>query len=463
MPSSDSGGPSAADIITHVGVPLAMAGVLPVAYSVTTTLIFQRKVQKQLDRSQAGVIRSTEILNSVVEIHLPRYRLAAPDATDGLLGPRVRPGDIYPRSRLPGRTWTFLTWHRQEVGTKVQRSTPGDEPRQPQAEIRFYDLIDRLYRLGAKPDPSGWEELRTRGTWIRRGLVLMRIGSSDALLIAASDAPDGFLTLRLGPDVDWQQVQHRQGITFPEVDSIILHTVPVNGQSIMQENEQNPNDSPANVPIGNDPSPSAEEEDQETSTARGGSKAQKVYSLPILCRFSDEGLALTEEPARARLIDQKEDRVRSPLAICGSQKKNYITEADRYHVNLFYPADNKRFKGAFSSPRWDIQRVAEYGVSWMQWVERKLRGLSGEDIAVIILYNMVVDPLFAAAIYEMLVRWKVCTDNGEAMPIEYTGSVRTLGLFAETSLLLSFIARLASEPRFSMQSCVETFKYVKLG
>lgn len=66
--NSNSDGPSATDIITYVGVPLAVAGVLPIAYTATTTLIYRRRLLKKLEESQTGAIRSTEILNRVVEV-----------------------------------------------------------------------------------------------------------------------------------------------------------------------------------------------------------------------------------------------------------------------------------------------------------------------------------------------------------------------------------------------------------
>ncbi|KAK7952490.1 uncharacterized protein PG986_008218 [Apiospora aurea] len=524
MSSNDSDGLSASDIITYVGVPLAVAGILPITYSATSTLVYRAKVRKKLEQSQSGGrIRSAEIFNRVVEVQFPRYRLAAPDPVDGSSRCGIQQVQAYPRSGLPGGTWTFLTWNRQEIGTKTQRLTPGDEPVQPQAEIRFYELIECLYRLGAEADPSGWEELRTRGTWAPRGLVLMHFGSSDALLIVASDEPDGSLALQLGAGVDWPSHQIQQRTASSEAESVILCPVTSKKHSSRLAKVEGPQDaSLASGPGGKDSPLSDLKETQKGPSEQGESRTGPAHTLPILCRFSSEGLAQSEwhaasregNPTSLRAIDtthlcpgeggsnqamwfascatavqatkgQPIIWFRIPDDICRFARINKLPCGVLEILGMLEPSniDSRESKTkwgqasrriassleekALATPRWPIQRVADCSLRWLQGFHPELADLSLQDVVVTVLYQMVVDPPFAASICGMLDQWREWTDIGH-MRFEDMRAVREFQeIFAEASLLLALLDRLASDPRenalFNVQSCIETFKYVKLA
>ncbi|KAK8090117.1 hypothetical protein PG997_005078 [Apiospora hydei] len=519
MSSNDSDGLSASDIITYVGVPLAVAGILPITYSATSTLVYRAKVRKKLEQSQSGGrIRSAEIFNRVVEVQFPRYRLAAPDPVDGSSRCGIQQVQVYPRSGLPGGTWTFLTWNRQEIGTKAQRLTPGDEPVQPQAEIRFYELIECLYRLGAEADPSGWEELRTRGTWAPRGLVLMRFGSSDALLIIASDEPDGSLALQLGADVDWPSHQIQQRTASSDADSVFLRPVASKEHSSRLAKGRGPQDaSLASGPGGKDSPLSDLKETQKGPSEQGESRTGTVHTLAILCRFSSEGLAQSEwhatsredKPTSLSAIDtshlcsgeggsnqamwfascatavqatkgQPIICFRIPDDICRFARTNRLPCGVLEILDMLEPSnigsrENKTKTGQASrdiansieektltTPRWPIQRVADCSLRWLQGFHPELADLSLQDVVVTVLYQMVVDPPFAASICGMLNQWREWTGIGH-MRFEDMRAVREFQeIFAEASLLLALIDRLASDPReyalFNVQSCIETFK-----
>ncbi|KAK7923204.1 hypothetical protein PG985_007275 [Apiospora marii] len=523
MSSDDSGAPSAGDIITYVGVPLAVAGLVPITYTAVSTLIYRDKVRKRLEESQAdGKIRSSEFFNRVIEVEFPRYRLAAPDSVDGSPVPGIQQGHIYPRSGLPGGTWTFLTWHRQEIGTKIQRLTPGDEPRQPQAEIRFYELVERLYKLGADADPSGWEELRTRGTWTPRGLVLMTIGSLNALLIAALNESDGSLALQLGADVDWPDIQEQQRIRGSNTNHSLLYPATSKDHpSRVAKGEEPRGDSLASAPRGKDPPLPEENEALKAASMQNESHTAK-HVLPILCQFSAEGIVQCEwheisgggiatsqsaiDFSHLRPDDDDSDKavwfascVTAVQAIRGPPILSFRIPDHIYRfaricklpsgvlerLGMAQLAETgfrenraKAGQGSRSvasameeksslTPRWPIQKVAECGLRWLQARNGKLAGLSLQDVVVTVLYQMVVDPPFATSICGILNQWHTWTDDDYTRPEDIRGLREVQEIFVEASLLLALIGQLASSPRenalFNVQSCTDTFKYVKLG
>ncbi|KAK6431099.1 hypothetical protein LTR95_012740 [Oleoguttula sp. CCFEE 5521] len=186
---------TAANIITYVGVPLAVAGVLPILYNTIATLVLLRKVKKALVESKAETLAiRSDVVNRIIEVELPRYRITALD----------RENDHYWRPQLTtkavaGGTWTLLDWKRNRMGSKVQRFQYIDELRMLQAELGLGELVAYLLDLGAKPHPLGWSVLRSNGLWTPEDQCLMSRPDGDAsvLAVASSDDSDGHLSLRL--------------------------------------------------------------------------------------------------------------------------------------------------------------------------------------------------------------------------------------------------------------------------
>ena len=196
-------GSSASNIITYIGVPLAVAGILPILYNFLATVATVHKVKGILQRSRlsASAIRSN-IFNRVIELELPRYKLATFD--------REEPQYWEPQrqlSTITGGTWTALKWRTRHVATKVQRIQYADEIKQPQAEVEFDELISYLLDLGAIPDPRGWRVLRTNGVWTPKDHCLLSSPDSrNALLTVASlDDSDGHLSLKLNLSATWKR------------------------------------------------------------------------------------------------------------------------------------------------------------------------------------------------------------------------------------------------------------------
>lgn len=66
---------SATDIITYIGVPLAVLGVMPIFYTLATSLYTRFKVQRTLHRSCIDAHVRTRLMTGAVDVDLPRYEL----------------------------------------------------------------------------------------------------------------------------------------------------------------------------------------------------------------------------------------------------------------------------------------------------------------------------------------------------------------------------------------------------
>jgi len=193
---------SGPDIITYIGVPLAVLGVLPIIYNTITTLATVAKVRRILRHGRLAGITRGDVINHVIEIELPRYTIAPLD--------RQQQCKDYWRlcehpSQIPGGSWTLFNWKRNVIGLKTQRIDYSDQLRQPQAEIGFKELISFLLDLGAVPDPVGFRMLRGSGLWVPRGtpLLLSPDKHEKVLIIGPLEDSDGHLSLSVRWSSNW--------------------------------------------------------------------------------------------------------------------------------------------------------------------------------------------------------------------------------------------------------------------
>ncbi|KAL2132099.1 hypothetical protein VTI74DRAFT_4222 [Chaetomium olivicolor] len=193
MGSNDSDH-SATDVITYIGVPLAVLGVLPILYNTFMTLTALSRIKRMLRHSKLTALTRSDVVNRVIEVELPRYA--------------VRPWDRFSDraeywtlsrhpSNIPGGSWTTFNWQTNVIGLSTQRVEYADQLRQPQVEVAFDELVCYLLDLGAVPEPHGWRLLRSTGLWTPVGCALMMSpdGKEKALTIAPLDGSDGHLSL----------------------------------------------------------------------------------------------------------------------------------------------------------------------------------------------------------------------------------------------------------------------------
>ncbi|KAI2633436.1 hypothetical protein GGS21DRAFT_134992 [Xylaria nigripes] len=193
---------SAQDIITIIGVPLAVLGVLPILYNTLATLAALTKIKRMLRHGKVTSLTRSDIINRVIEIELPRYAVQPWDRFDQ----RAKYWQISRQpSSIPGGSWTVFNWKTNTIGIKTQRVEYADQLRQPQVEIEFHELVAYLLDLGAVPDAHGWRLLRSTGLWTPTGCALMKspVGTGVTLAVAPLDDSDGHLSLKVAWEPSW--------------------------------------------------------------------------------------------------------------------------------------------------------------------------------------------------------------------------------------------------------------------
>ena len=200
MADSNSG-TTATDIITYIGVPLAVLGVLPILYNTIATLAALSKIKRMLRHSKLTALTRSDVVNRVIEVELPRYAVTPWDR----FSQRSEYWQLSRQpSQIPGGSWTTFNWKTNTIGIKTQRVEYADQLRQPQVEVAFDELVSYLLDLGAVPDPHGWKLLRSTGLWTPAGCALMTArGGQKALSIAPLDDSDGHLSLAVNWMPSW--------------------------------------------------------------------------------------------------------------------------------------------------------------------------------------------------------------------------------------------------------------------
>ncbi|KAK6845802.1 hypothetical protein PG995_009386 [Apiospora arundinis] len=199
--SDSNSGTTATDIITYIGVPLAVLGVLPILYNTIATLAALSKIKRMLRHSKLTALTRSDVVNRVIEVELPRYAVTPWDRFN-------QRSEYWQLSRqpsqIPGGSWTTFNWKTNTIGIKTQRVEYADQLRQPQVEVAFDELVSYLLDLGAVPDPHGWKLLRSTGLWTPAGCALMTArGGQKALSIAPLDDSDGHLSLAVNWMPSW--------------------------------------------------------------------------------------------------------------------------------------------------------------------------------------------------------------------------------------------------------------------
>lgn len=145
---------SATDVITYIGVPLAVLGVLPIFYTLASSLYTRIKVQHALRRNGIDAHVRARLMTGAVEVDLPRYELK----------PLSRKCEQYwsnpEQKTLTDTSWSCFHWSQREIGRCSSRLQRSDTIRLPEAKIRFDVLIMFLQDRGASTCLEGFRTLR---------------------------------------------------------------------------------------------------------------------------------------------------------------------------------------------------------------------------------------------------------------------------------------------------------------
>ncbi|KAJ5012593.1 hypothetical protein K4K57_004007 [Colletotrichum sp. SAR 10_99] len=344
---SDSG-TSSADIITYIGVPLAVLGVLPILYNTVATLAARSRILRMLRHARLTALTRSDVVNRVIEVDLPRYAVTPWDRFDN----REEYWSLarHPSS-IPGGSWTVFNWRTNPVGLKTQRVEYADQLCQPQVDVSFDELICYLLDLGAVPDPHGWRLLRSTGLWTPVGCTLMKSPDDQekALAIASLNDSDGHLSLSLSWSSHW---------TTRSYESLPPYWVRLPPAPVIESNE-----------ISEDTI--TEERDTETkedaiATKKAPSYTSSLDSVsravatnahkPIACKISSHGLisAIPEDddhPTTSLYIEHVRVRPGSSTGIWfASAATAYGTSSSTILWNYRIPEDILAFARVYSVP-----------------------------------------------------------------------------------------------------------------
>ncbi|KAI0175305.1 hypothetical protein BJ166DRAFT_171216 [Pestalotiopsis sp. NC0098] len=294
MSSNASANYSATDIITYIGVPLAVLGVLPILYNTVATLAALSKIRRMLRKARLPALTRSDIVNKVIEVELPRYAVTPWDRFGDDSAEQYWQLSRQP-SQIPGGSWTTFNWRTNTIGLKTQRVEYADQLRQPQVEVAFEELVSYLLDLGAVPDAHGWKLLRTTGLWTPTGCALMKApGGQSALTIAPLDDSDGHLSLAVQWSSSWTT---RDAGSLPPY-WVLLPPCP---------RAKSPEDAKSGDPAVDSNSgeernklddPEAKKLSPKQSLDSIQKQSQSNFTQPITCQISIDGLtsALSQDP-----------------------------------------------------------------------------------------------------------------------------------------------------------------------
>ncbi|KAI4235726.1 MAG: hypothetical protein L6R40_006415 [Gallowayella cf. fulva] len=182
----------ASDVITYIGVPLAVLGVLPIFYTFLNSFLTLRNIKRSLKKCKLEATTRGSFMAGIVEVSLPRFSIT----------PLSRTEDAYwteatKTSTLKGGTWTLFHWNQLITSHAMQRVQYSSDLRIPQAEIDLEELYEFLLDRGAVPDVKGIHMLRVSGLWTPTGtsLMLSPDATQSVLRISLPDDSDGVLSL----------------------------------------------------------------------------------------------------------------------------------------------------------------------------------------------------------------------------------------------------------------------------
>ncbi|KAI3333924.1 hypothetical protein F4824DRAFT_229172 [Ustulina deusta] len=286
--NTDGFSSKAGDVITVIGVPLAVLGVLPILYNTLATLAALSKIKRMLRHGKLTALTRSDVVNRVIEVELPRYAVQPWDrfSSDQYWQISRQP------SSIPGGSWTTFNWKTNTIGIKTQRLEYADQLRQPQVEVEFHELVAYLLDLGAIPDPHGWKLLRSTGLWTPTGCSLMK--SPDrahvALAIAPLDDADGHMSLKVAWEPSWTT---RDASTLPPY---WIRLPPPPNKEPEEASSSSSQETAVQPEEANDVVTTKEETPHKTASSPRESldsiqkQAERNAKMPITCRLSIDGL-----------------------------------------------------------------------------------------------------------------------------------------------------------------------------
>lgn len=161
---------SATDVITYVGVPLAVLGVMPILYTFISALYTRNYIRHVLHKNNLEAQVRARLMTGVVEVDLPVFELEPLPRDE----PRYWTQPELPTS-IEGASWSHFIWFTREIGCICFRFQRSERVRLPESKIEFEKLVVFLLDRGASPCLKGFYALRNRGQQTTVGTALMEV------------------------------------------------------------------------------------------------------------------------------------------------------------------------------------------------------------------------------------------------------------------------------------------------
>ena len=165
---------SATDIITYIGVPLAVLGVTPIFYTFALALYTRLNLYRICNENGLEVAIRARLMTGVVEVDMPIYQLQ----------PLERQSEIYwlvsKTKKISGASWSCFEWFMVEHGQRTYRLQRSDTLVLPEAKITFERLVEFLQDRGASCCARGFVNLRKRGQQTPGQTTLMESRDTEA-------------------------------------------------------------------------------------------------------------------------------------------------------------------------------------------------------------------------------------------------------------------------------------------
>ncbi|KAJ4294018.1 hypothetical protein N0V90_007707 [Kalmusia sp. IMI 367209] len=463
---------SAVDIITYVGIPLAVLGVLPTIYTAWKSFLTLRQITRMLYSNGVTAITRSALLSGIVEVEIPRRSIIPLDRGDPkYFGLRDTP------SRLKGGTWTLFEWKEMVIGVKSYRLQYHDELTQPQAEIDFEALIAFLLDRGAVPSQAGWADLRSAGLWTPAGtkLLVSPVSEEEVLSVALSDDSDGILSLGL----NWKREWDSRGR-----DSLPPYWVRVNAPKTDTDVLAKLNEIEAAGNTGE----TTEVEKKGGFLDDDSAASEKVPCgvMVLLDTMTDEEVPAWRTPyndqaerleRQVKLQQQSRsimEENRLPPAQRDAARKNRLErEAMDFHNDfrrrMMVQEQKKEAEllEAIQSQKLPIKIVGDANLKLLQKHLNINPAPTLSQLIEQILYGMLQDQAFAQRLSIMLDLWKNWAQSGGMTKSHFLAVKEDRITFALASCVLAVIGGLVSEPTGSvvgdLQECLRMWKKVRLG
>ncbi|KAI1376216.1 hypothetical protein F4677DRAFT_419238 [Hypoxylon crocopeplum] len=512
---------SAADIITYIGVPLAVIGVLPILYNVVRAYIvyFEVKSRLKVMRNRDGEIGLVKnYFDGDVEVKLPKFRVASLDREDSKYW-MISDGEM-----LPGGSWELFSWNRLPSGKNVQRVRSGSQLRQPQAEVNFKELITYLLDLGMIPDTQGWKSLRSSGIWTPIETCLMATSDKQPMLsVAPLDTLDLNGRLSLKAQLHHTQVTNDKSSQAPDWIRLAPKLENMSGaedpEKAKLQNAPKPSQEPS-PPFQAQPMTSNITEVEYTVNAKGlvsieppdidiqHLQLHRGTSTTVWLSSAFTAYAASQNVLMAyRIPESILDFSHSYSVPCGVLVLLGITkESDSLHwgqdgrYGVCAASRGRKWQPSISSPAqapwtkeevdkvvqergdgrrqkqgeheariaqalqsrcWDVGVVAQHCLRWLN--ERTGQSSTREETVAELIYRVIQDEQLTASLGAMLSLWKSWSENGGLRRSDFHALQQDVEAFAYSALLLASIRDFDESLVANMQACFDEWKDVRLG